>query len=1107
MQWLLNTLLKERADLALLQETKLGPGHAERAAKFFERLFEFCYSNAVGHSAGTAILVRKNRGITVFPEWKTDHSGRVCAVDLLCQSVLLRVVSVHAPNEPAERKTFFEDLKQYIDTPARVIVGGDFNCVLNAKDCTRGVRQDSSLPVLRKLLREHDLQDVTVMVNLTGNGYTHWQGECHSRLDRFYASGEMIRAVRAYRVEPVAFSDHALVTVRFGKTESRKQDDWWQSWKLNETLLEDDEVVKMVETLIAQKTVEGINAVNWELLKQEIKVNLMRAGRERANNKRMEKALLNRTLKTLIRAENETPGLFGSDIKECKGRLLSVLKEEFKGAMVRCRMTTLERDEEPTKVFKVKERERAQKNKITELRTGEAVLTQQEDVEREFVRFYRELFEEKNNRNEGLLRQFVELMPKAKTSSGPENEDITADEVLQAIKDLAPRKSPGIDGLGAAFYKKFSEKLAPILSQVYADIFKRGLLPPSLRQSVTVLIPKKINKEETRSTDDYRPISLLTADYKILAKILNKRLERMLNPIIGEHQTYGFKGRTISSNLHVMRMITETANALQTPIAVLQVDLKKAFDKVAHSFLFSMLKHCGVGEKLLGYVKLCYKDITTRLLINGCKSRPIPVLSSVRQGCPMSPILFALYLEPLCKAILSDVSIRGANLADSSVKLLAYADDVSIVCSSRRELVSALAHINNFCSVSGAEMNVKKSSGTWMGPWPSKPKIFIGIQWSDSMSNYLGLSLNLADICKGESGLRLNAVRAKAADWQGRNIPLLSRSFVCNSVFFSCAWYSAQVLPCHSNLVQKMQRMCATFVWNSSFEKTRRTNLFISPHKGGLGLISIDTKLKVHRFMLFRDKKVPMSAAAFLKLGGCYLSSWLDISNSDAAAKKAPVLRYYKEIAEAVKFFESRFSKDYLSKVKRKRLYWDTIDLVMPLPLYRSGFSEADGSDVFRRLRRYPVRQGIKDLFIRFHMEVLPVKTWEENKGFLMPWGTNCAICPVPETLQHTFLYCTNAEIFWARLRAEVGIALYPTWHSLKFLDVGNQEHKLCWEMLALIGIHAIWSSRTDHTLVREGGQPAWRYLIQGINYVSSLTKATEFPESDFWDSLKLRLK
>lgn len=100
-----NMLLKENADVALLQETKLTADHVVYATQFFQRHFEFRYSSAMSHSGGTAVLVRKNRGFTVFPEWEHDRSGRVCAVDLLCRGTVLRIVSLYAPNDPVERKT------------------------------------------------------------------------------------------------------------------------------------------------------------------------------------------------------------------------------------------------------------------------------------------------------------------------------------------------------------------------------------------------------------------------------------------------------------------------------------------------------------------------------------------------------------------------------------------------------------------------------------------------------------------------------------------------------------------------------------------------------------------------------------------------------------------------------------------------------------------------------------------------------------------------------------------------------------------------------------------------------------------------------------------
>lgn len=1108
-QWLLNTLLSKRIDVALLQETKLTSRHVEEASKFFENIYVFRHSCAISSSAGTAVLVRKHKGIAVFPDWETDQSGRVCAIDMLYQNDIFRVVAVHAPNQPAERKVFFINLRQYVSTSAATILGGDFNCVLNAKDSSRGIQQDSSIAELRKLLRDFDFQDVAEFVDSPNLAYTHWQGECHARLDRIYMSSCLAPATTGYYVSPVAFSDHALVATQIGEQiKGQKRPTSWQNWKLNDKALEDEDLQKIVKGLIANMMKnKEVNAANWELLKEEIKMSVISFCQAKALERRAEKRRLCKLLHMLVSEESKAPGLFAADIKECKARLLEILDTEYRGAMVRSRLRTLGRAEDPTKLFKTRERERASRNQINELMSGESTISEAAEIERELVSFYSRLFNQSSSYDQALVDKALELMPNV-----PEdvvdliNEDITEAEVCRAIKELAPRKSPGVDGLGATFYKQFSAELAPILAKVYADVHTRNLLPPSMRQALTVLIPKKKSDKSVRGCDDFRPISLLTTDYKILAKILAKRLEIAYKTVVGGHQTYGFKNRSITTNLHVMRIIAETAEAMERPTAVLQIDLKKAFDKVSHSFLFSILEHCKTGKYLLKFVKICYRDISTRLLINGCKSRRIPVRSSVRQGCPLSPILFAIYLEPLCRAIIMDDNIRGVKVGIASAKLLAYADDVSVVCSSQKEMVIALKHVNEFCVVSGAEMNPKKSAGSWLGPWPSKPETFLNIAWSGAIENYLGVGLSSQALSTGAGGIHLNTLRGKAIEWHGRQVPLLSRSFICNAVFFSTKWYSAQAVPCTNSDVQKMHRFCATYVWDSCFERMRRKNLFISKKKGGLGLVNVDIKLKVQRFLIFRDReKHPVMAEALRVLGGQYLTPWLE--EAEGVPKKVTTLRYYREIRDAVRFFEQRFSWEYLNRVKRKRLYWDTLDLVMPPPIYRQMFPQCETSDVFKRLMAYPVRPGTKDFFVRFHTEVLPVKTWEQQKGFFLPWGVNCALCPVAETLEHTFLYCTNAELFWAELRAVLRVDLYPTWFDMKFLNAGEHGQSQCVEILTLIGLRAIWNSRTDHTLVRERGRPAWRHFLEEFHYVCSIIKETCFEEHERWEVLESCLK
>ncbi|KAM7294574.1 hypothetical protein ISCGN_024080 [Ixodes scapularis] len=238
--------------------------------------------------------------------------------------------------------------------------------------------------------------------------------------------------------------------------------------------------------------------------------------------------------------EERSPGAFGDDIKYCREQLLTVLEERYRGAQVRSRTDVLEG------------------------------LFRKEVVDTDAF--------------EPLLRG---------SSSVPEEAidviscPIRKSEVRDAIGKLSRNKAPGPDGIGAEFYKAFSDTLCPILTEVFADTKKRGLLPPTMRQSRTVLIPKKSGGGSVPEIGDFRPISLLCADYKILAKIFTRRLDIGVKTVIRPYQSYTLRGRKISRNLHTMRAIGEVTAEGHQPLAVLQLDLKQAFDRVSHDFLLT----------------------------------------------------------------------------------------------------------------------------------------------------------------------------------------------------------------------------------------------------------------------------------------------------------------------------------------------------------------------------------------------------------------------------------------------------------------------------------------------------------------------------------------
>ncbi len=157
---------------------------------------------------------------------------------------------------------------------------------------------------------------------------------------------------------------------------------------------------------------------------------------------------------------------------------------------------------------------------------------------------------------------------------------ITYKEVEAAIKKLCPGKSPGSDGLTASFYKHFAELLSPVLEVVFNRIFDEKSLTFSQWLAIIILLFKK---GDDSLLSNYRPISLMNTNYKILAYILTARLLPCLESLIHPHQTTYMPGHFIGTNIcfvqdTIDKIASENGNEL-----VLFLDFKKAFDSVSHN--------------------------------------------------------------------------------------------------------------------------------------------------------------------------------------------------------------------------------------------------------------------------------------------------------------------------------------------------------------------------------------------------------------------------------------------------------------------------------------------------------------------------------------------
>lgn len=225
------------------------------------------------------------------------------------------------------------------------------------------------------------------------------------------------------------------------------------------------------------------------------------------------------------------------------------------------------------------------------------------------------------------------------------------------------------------FYKTFKNKLMQPLLNMYEESYKSGILPDSLRLATITLLLKP-NKPPTECSS-YRGISLMGCDTKILCKTLSRRLDKYVPNLITDDQQGFVKTRQGYHNLRrVLNVLYEKNNREDT--ALLSLDACKAFDRIEWNYLLQVLPRYGLGETFLKWIKLLYTHPTAQVLTNNNVSKSFNLQRSTRQGCPLSPILFALAIEPLAITVRANAGISGIRIGGRDHLISLFADDIII---------------------------------------------------------------------------------------------------------------------------------------------------------------------------------------------------------------------------------------------------------------------------------------------------------------------------------------------------------------------------------------------------------------------------------------------
>ena len=897
-KWLhINQLVHDdKIAILTLQETHLTQEQTDNINTMFQDTLHVIASvDPENHAArGVTMVINKRLlGVRDIDHYEL-HPGRALLVSIPWHlQDRINILNVYAPNDPTCSAELWERIHEgIINLPQPDVILGDFNFVEDPLD-RLPAHYDNAMTIdnwqsLKSHLHLTDGWRATFPGTLNYTfAQSARQGSHQSHIDRIYIQENMLQFSKEWEIGPPPIqTDHHMVSVRISK----------QSmpfigkgrWTLNPALLRDKEI---------------INSIAEEAAK--LRASLDRHEKIRTDQDNPQKAFKSFKVKAVAILRNRAKKMIPTakqKIEKLKDNLRQVLNDTtisdddrlLMGSKLRERINTLRQSihdstrdrthlkiriesESPTSGLWAKSgKEKKARDVISELKALDSPPDNPRYISRssdmaDLARSYYDNLQQKDLSPPDARNEAIDHVLNKINVSLPEDEiarldqKITFEEVSSTLKNLPNGKATGLDGLPYEFWKW----LGPIpikradgdpsnfnecLHEVFLDIQHHGVVPDT--NFTKGWICPLYKKKDRRDITNYRPITLLNSDYKLLTKILALHLASATPHIIHENQAGFIPGRVITDQIRLTQMILHYAEATEENGVIVALDQEKAYDKIAHDYLWLTLEKYSLPPSFIDTIKSLYESAEMLVIINGESSSAFKVTRGVRQGDPLSCLLFNIAIEPLAEMI-HQSNLEGFKVSQLEKRTIVslFADDTTVYLSEKDNIGDLYTILQTWCTASGAKFNLEKTEVIPIGFKDYRNQVIQTArtnQTSDPFNENIriakdGQVIRILGAWIGNSIDELavwspiiEKIDARLHRWDVKRPSIEGRKIIAQWTIGAMTQYltSAQGMP--TNIEKALTKRLTKFAWDGPGKPNASLDLLCAPtSKGGKGLLHL----------------------------------------------------------------------------------------------------------------------------------------------------------------------------------------------------------------------------------------------------------------------------